>query len=88
MRVTLIAPALLVLYGCVMPVLLIRFYVIPYQAAVGRLLADGSIDWFTGEAVLALASAALYIPLGVVAAIVIWRRYRPVPQRVPGLFPE
>jgi len=88
MRVTLIAPALLVLYGCVMPVLLIRFYVIPYQAAAGRLLADGSIDWFTGEAVLALASAALYIPLGVVAAIVIWRRYRPVPQRVPGLFPE
>jgi len=74
-RVTLIAPALLVLYGCVMPVLLIRFYVIPYQTATGQLLADGSIDWWTGEALLALSTAALYIPLGLIAAAVIRRRY-------------
>ncbi len=74
-RVTLIAPALLVLYGCVMPVLLIRFYVIPYQTAAGRLLTEGSIDWWTGEALLALSSAALYIPLGLISAAVIRRRY-------------
>jgi sodium/pantothenate symporter len=74
-RVTLIAPALLVLYGCVMPVLLIRFYVIPYQTGAGRLLTDGSIDWWTGEALLALSSAALYIPLGLISAAVIRRRY-------------
>ena len=74
-RVTLIAPALLVVYGCVMPVLLIRFYVIPYQTATGRLLADGSIDWWTGEALLALSTAALYIPLGLISAAVIRRRY-------------
>ncbi len=74
-RVTLIAPALLVLYGCVMPVLLIRFYVIPYQTATGRLLADGSIDWWTGEALLALSTAVLYIPLGLISAAVIRRRY-------------
>jgi sodium/pantothenate symporter len=74
-RVTLIAPALLVLYGCVMPALLIRFYVIPYQTAAGRLLTDGSIDWWTGEALLALSSAALYIPLGLISAAVIRRRY-------------
>jgi Na+/proline symporter len=74
-RITLIAPALLVVYGCTMPMLLIRFYVRPYQAAVGRLLSDGSIDWLTGEAMLALASAALYIPLGLISILVIWRRY-------------
>jgi sodium/pantothenate symporter len=77
-RVTLIAPALLILYGCVMPVLLIRFYVVPYQTGAGRLLVDGSIDWWAGETLLALASAVLYIPLGVISAAVIWRRYKPL----------
>jgi sodium/pantothenate symporter len=77
-RVTLIAPALLILYGCVMPVLLIRFYVVPYQTGAGRLLVDGSIDWWAGETLLALASAVLYIPLGLISAAVIWRRYKPL----------
>jgi len=77
-RVTLIAPVLLVLYGCVMPVLLIKFYVVPYQTGAGRLLADGSIDWWTGETLLALASAVLYIPLGLISAAVIRRRYQPL----------
>jgi sodium/pantothenate symporter len=58
-----------------MPVLLIRFYVIPYQTAAGRLLTDGSIDWWTGEALLALSTAVLYIPLGLISAAVIRRRY-------------
>lgn len=77
-RTTLIAPALVILYGCVMPVLLINYYVIPYQTGAGRLLPDGSVDWQTAEALIALSSAALYIPLGLISAAVIWRRYKPL----------
>ena len=76
-RTTLLAPALLILYGCAMPVLLIVFYVIPYQTGTGQLLADGTVDWFTGEAILALSSAAVFVPLGVLSARLIWRRYSP-----------
>ena len=76
-RTTLLAPALLILYGCAMPVLLIVFYVIPYQTGTGQLLAGGTVDWFTGEAILALSSAAVFVPLGVLSARLIWHRYSP-----------
>ena len=74
-KTTLLAPALLVVYGCTMPLLLINYYVIPYQRGAGLLLVDGSLNWASGEVVLALASAVLYIPLGLICARVIWRRY-------------
>jgi Na+/proline symporter len=77
-RTTLIAPAFLVVYGCLMPAALIHYYVIPYQTGAGQLLADGSINWASGEAILALSSAVLYIPLGLISAKVIWHRYRPL----------
>jgi Na+/proline symporter len=76
-RGTLIAPAILVVFGCVMPVIMIVYYVIPYQTGSGTLLADGSVDWLRGEAILALSWAVLHIPLGLVSARVIWRRYHP-----------
>ena len=76
-RTTLIATACLLAYGCVMPVVLLNYYVLPYQTGAGKLLADGSIDLLSGEAILALGSAALYIPLGLVTGYVIWRRYSP-----------
>jgi sodium/pantothenate symporter len=76
-KTTLFAPALLIAYGCAMPVLLIVFYVIPYQTGTGQLLADGTVDWFTGEAILALSSAAVFVPLGILSARVIWHRYSP-----------
>ncbi len=76
-RVTLLAPGLLVIYGCIMPWLLLTHYVVPYQRGAGELLADGSINWWTGEAMLALSSALLYIPLGLICIGVIRRRYRP-----------
>jgi sodium/pantothenate symporter len=63
-RLTLLAPALLVVYGCLMPVLLIVYYVFPYQTGAGLLASDGGINWTRGEAILALGSALLYIPLG------------------------
>ena len=37
-KTTMLAPAALVLYGCLMPLLLIKYYVTPYQTGVGQLL--------------------------------------------------
>ncbi len=76
-RTTLIAPALLVLYGMTMPFLLLHFYVAPYQRGAGSILADGSLNWQEAEPWIAFGPAALFIPLGFIAAITIWRRYRP-----------
>ena len=79
-KTTMLAPAALVLYGCVMPLLLIKYYVTPYQTGVGQLLADGSVDLTTGEAVLAMLSAPVYIILGLIVAKVVWGRYSPRAQ--------
>lgn len=76
-RTTMLAPAFLIVYGCLMPVLLINYYVIPYQTGTGQLLADGSMDWFTGEVILALSTAVVYITLGLIVARVVWYRYSP-----------
>jgi hypothetical protein len=72
-----LAPAFLIAYGCLMPVLLIKYYVIPYQTGTGQLLADGSLNWYTGEVVLAMLTPVIYIILGVIVARVVWRRYNP-----------
>jgi Na+/proline symporter len=66
-RHTLLAPVLLVIYGCAMPFVIQHWYVVPYQRGSGQLLADGSINWATGEAVLSLCWAALYVPLGLIS---------------------
>lgn len=76
-KITLIAPACMLIYGCSMPFLLITYYVIPYQSGAGQLLADGSMDWSRPEALFAMCFAAIYIPLSAVTANVIWRRYSP-----------
>ncbi|MEL7450091.1 MAG: sodium:solute symporter family protein [Pseudomonadota bacterium] len=76
-RVTLIAPALLVLYGACMPFLLLHFYVLPYQRGTGTELPDDSVNWAYAEPWIALGPAALFIPLGLVACLTIWRRYSP-----------
>ena len=80
-KTTMLAPALLVAYGCIMPAVFIIYYVIPYQTGAGHLLADGSLDWSRGEALMALASAVLYIPLGLISARVIWNRYSPTAKK-------
>lgn len=76
-KMTLLAPIMLVAYGCIWPVILIIYYVIPYQTGAGQLLADGSLDWSRGEALLPFVSAAIYIPLGLISTKVIWGRYSP-----------
>lgn len=78
-RLTLWGPRLLVVYGCVMPLLLLYFYVIPYQKGVGELSGDGSINWAHGEALIVLAIPVLFVPLGLVTARILRRRYCPPP---------
>jgi sodium/pantothenate symporter len=78
-RRTLIAPLCLVLYGLVTPALLLHFYVAPYQLGTGELLADGSINWNTGEALITLSSGLIYVPLGLLSIWAIRRRYLPAP---------
>jgi sodium/pantothenate symporter len=82
--VTLVAPALLVLYGALMPLLLLRFYVLPVQRGRGSATAAGAVDWTQSEPWIALAPAPLFIPLGLLAACVIWRRYAPRAVAPPG----
>ena len=73
----LIAPGVLMVYGLIMPVLMIVFYVQPFQEARGELLPDGSIDWLTGEAMLAVSWFFIYIALGWFAVRVIRNNYSP-----------
>jgi sodium/pantothenate symporter len=74
---TLLAPVGLLLYGFGIPFWLIEFYVIPYQVGTGQILADGSVNWATGEARFALSALFLHVPLALMAMVVIWRRYHP-----------
>lgn len=60
-----------------MPLLLIKYYVIPYQRGVGQLLPDGSVDLASGEAIMAMLTAPLYIIMGLIVAKVVRRRYSP-----------
>lgn len=77
LRLTLIAPAILIAYGCVMPFVMQHWYVRPYQRGTGQLGDDGSIDWSTGEALLSLSWAVIYIPLGVLVLRTIRKSYSP-----------
>ncbi|GAB5413023.1 MAG: sodium:solute symporter family protein [Congregibacter sp.] len=76
-RTTLIAPCLLMVYGALMPVLLLNFYVVPYQRGKGTILSGDSINWEQVEAWIAFGPGVLFIPLGAIAALTIWRRYYP-----------
>jgi sodium/pantothenate symporter len=76
-RTTFFAPALLIANGVIMPLLLINYYVRPYQSATGTLLSDGSLDWYTGEAVLAMSWFVIYVFLGVFAIRIIKDTYSP-----------
>ncbi len=76
-RTTMIAPVVLIVYGCTMPFVMVNYYIKPYQRGTGEILADGSMNWQTGEAWFSLSPAIIFISLGTLAAIVIWRSYNP-----------
>jgi sodium/pantothenate symporter len=87
-RTTMIAPIILILYGCTMPFLVVNYYIKPYQRGTGEILADGSMNWHAGEAWFSLSSAIVFIPLGILAAIVIWRNYYPKAKAYKTAFAE
>ncbi|MFL2495401.1 MAG: sodium:solute symporter [Porticoccaceae bacterium] len=74
---TLRAPGFMLLYGCFMPILLIKYYVAPYQVGTGQLLPDGSVNLLAGESIMAMLTAPVYIVLGLIVARVVWNRYKP-----------
>lgn len=74
-RITLRTAAALVAYGCAMPFIMVNLYIIPYQRGAGQLLADGGVNWNTGEAMLALSSPLLFVPLGLFSIWMIRRDY-------------
>ncbi len=76
-RTTYLAPAFLIANGLIMPLVLIHYYIRPYQSATGMLAADGSLNWLTGEVMLALSWSVIYVPLGVFAIRVIRKAYSP-----------
>ena len=81
-RATVIAPTILMLYGLIMSILMVIYYVFPYQRATGALLEGDSIDWFTGEAILAVSWAFLYVALGFFAIKIIRGNYSPLRKKL------
>ena len=75
-----LASALLVANGLIMHFLLIAYQVRPYQLATGTLSADGSLDWFAGEAILAMSRSVVYVSLGIFAINVVRNAYSPSSQ--------
>ena len=78
---TLLAPLGLIVYGTAMPLLLLKYYVIPYQNGTGEILPDGSVNWNTAEALITLTVFMLHVPLALMAMKVIWDRYNPQTKR-------
>ena len=79
-RTSLLAPALLIANGLIMPFLLITYYVRPFQSTTGTLSSDGSLDWFAGETILAMSWSVVYISLGIFAIKIIRYAYSPLSQ--------
>ena len=72
-------------FGVFVSALLIVFYVLPYQSATGTLRDDNQIDWLTGEALLSLGWAALFVPWGIAAYKMIGRSYGTDEQPKPSI---
>jgi Na+/proline symporter len=72
MRFTLYAPVLLAAYSVTMCAILLTIYVQPYQEATGTLSTGGSINLFSGEALMVLAGPIVVLP----TALIAWRMIR------------
>ena len=72
-------------FGVFVSALLIVFYVLPYQSATGTLRDDNQLDWLTGEALLSLGWAALFVPWGIAAYKMIGRSYGTDEQPKPSI---
>ena len=71
-------------FGALTSVLLLVYYVHPYQAARGTLRGGESLDWLTGEAILSLSWALLFVPWGLAAYRMIGRAYASPEPKAPN----
>jgi sodium/pantothenate symporter len=55
--------------------MLLVFYVLPYQKTTGTLRDGGGLDWWTGETLLAMMWAGLFVPWGIMAYKMVGRSY-------------
>jgi sodium/pantothenate symporter len=69
--------------GVFVSTVLIVFYVLPYQSATGTLRDGNRLDWLSGEAILSLVWAVLFVPWGVAAYKLIGRSYATDEHREP-----
>jgi sodium/pantothenate symporter len=69
------------LSGIFVTAMLLRFYVLPYQRATDTLREGGGLNWWTVEAVLAMAWAGLFVPWGIMAYKMIGHSYSSKPPR-------
>jgi sodium/pantothenate symporter len=76
LRVTLLGPVALTLFGLLYAIFLINIYVRPYQEVKEQLLPDGSINWMTGEALMPLGWIVLTVPAGLLAYRMIRKSYQ------------
>ncbi|MEM7282168.1 MAG: hypothetical protein AAF438_11125, partial [Pseudomonadota bacterium] len=75
-KTSVLIASVLVVNGVTMPILLLKFYVFPYQTATGTLTKSGTLDWATGEVVLALSWVIVFVGLGLWAVGVIQKGYK------------
>ncbi|MDH5306777.1 MAG: sodium:solute symporter family protein [Myxococcales bacterium] len=61
--------------GTFLTVALLFFYVLPYQAATDTLREGDRLDWWSGETLLALAWAGLFVTWGIAAYTMVGRSY-------------
>ncbi|MCP4411860.1 MAG: sodium:solute symporter family protein [Gammaproteobacteria bacterium] len=62
-------------FGLVVTILQLVYYVYPYQSAMGTLVAGEHLNWFTAEAILALCWAGIFVPGSLIAYRVTGRAY-------------
>lgn len=72
---TIRASRIQMLFGAAMPFIILIYYVKPFQRGSGTLLPDGSMDWFTGEAFLALTWPVVHIGLAIITIMTVRKRY-------------
>lgn len=69
-----------IIFGLLLSIILMIYYVYPYQKVTGTLLNNGNLDWFSAEALLALGWAAIYVPLGILTYRIVNRSYTASPK--------
>ena len=66
-----------IIFGVLMSILQLVYYVYPYQLATDTLNANNQLDWLTMESFLALGWAGIFVPWGIITYKMIGSSYVP-----------